>query len=122
MMFLIANQLVHTLKYGYAVKHSLRIFFTGSSGLKTFPEFEAVGEIDTIQAAYCNKSTIMATQDWAKKALNPSQEQFKFLEVCCFVSMPAFFKFEIDEIKAHFNQSAGTVCLLLVILHKPHCS
>ncbi|XP_039676133.1 major histocompatibility complex class I-related gene protein-like isoform X2 [Perca fluviatilis] len=91
------------------VKHSLKFFFTGSSGVPNFPEFVAAAVVDEVLVGYCDTKQKIAEpkQYWVETFLenNPQQLEFytqRFLEI-----EPNFFKARIDNFKQRFNQSGG---------------
>uniref|UniRef100_A0A671U9B3 Ig-like domain-containing protein n=1 Tax=Sparus aurata TaxID=8175 RepID=A0A671U9B3_SPAAU len=52
-----------------AVKHSLKFFLTGSTGLQNVPEFMAAVMVDDVLVGYCdtNRKIVEPKQDWVKK-------------------------------------------------------
>lgn len=91
--------------------HVMKMSFTGSSGLTEFPAFEAIAELDDIQAAYCNAKVVEAKQDWMQELFTDYPDQYQWVKVRCLVS-PYLIRYNIDVIMNHFNQSEGTVCSL----------
>ncbi|CAL8396521.1 unnamed protein product [Gadus morhua 'NCC'] len=60
------------LVFGHGVSsvlHSMQYFYTGSSGLTTFPEFVAVGMVDGVQFNYYDSNTqrTVLKQDWMER-------------------------------------------------------
>uniref|UniRef100_A0A8C4HDI6 Ig-like domain-containing protein n=1 Tax=Dicentrarchus labrax TaxID=13489 RepID=A0A8C4HDI6_DICLA len=92
-----------------AVKHSLKLFYTGSSGVPDFPEFVAAGVVDDILMGYCdnNKKIVEPKQDWLKKVFEDDPQQFEFYTRQCSEYLPNFFKATIHNLKQRFNQSGG---------------
>nr|XP_024654221.1 major histocompatibility complex class I-related gene protein-like [Maylandia zebra] len=92
----------------FAVKHSLKYFVTGSSGVPNIPEFMGVLVFNGIQAGYCdsNNMTLKPKQDWAKKILQTSPEQKEWYDHMCFKEQPNFFKNMISHLK-QFTKSEG---------------
>uniref|UniRef100_A0A3P9D7Y6 Ig-like domain-containing protein n=1 Tax=Maylandia zebra TaxID=106582 RepID=A0A3P9D7Y6_9CICH len=83
------------------MKHSLKYFVTGSSGVPNIPEFMGVLVFNGIQAGYCdsNNMTLKPKQDWAKKILQTSPEQKEWYDHMCFKEQPNFFKNMISHLK-----------------------
>ncbi|XP_028283065.1 major histocompatibility complex class I-related gene protein-like [Parambassis ranga] len=96
-----------------AVKHTLRYFLTGSSGVSAFPEFLGVLEVDNVQAGYCDADTFGPKQDWGQTVAehDPDQEQWYRNE--CYNKRPFLFK-EMISLKQRFNQTEGVHILQLM--------
>ncbi|XP_007564381.1 major histocompatibility complex class I-related gene protein-like isoform X2 [Poecilia formosa] len=90
-----------------AVMHVMKIDFTGSSGLTEFPAFEAITEVDDIQVVYCNAKIVEANQDWMQEIFTDHPDQFQWAKDHCYVNSPPFFRYNVDLIMNHFNQSEG---------------
>nr|XP_046273763.1 major histocompatibility complex class I-related gene protein-like isoform X8 [Scatophagus argus] len=95
-----------------AVKHSLKFFYTASSGLpniSNFPEFVGVGSVDDVLAGSCdsNKKTPEAKQDWMKKFFQNDPQQFEWYHQQCLIILPNSFKATIHTLTRRFNQSGG---------------
>ncbi|MEQ2257711.1 hypothetical protein ILYODFUR_037572, partial [Ilyodon furcidens] len=90
-----------------AVVHTLKVYFTGSSGLTNYPAFEAVGEVDGIHGVYCQEKIIETKTDWVKKFLNADPQYLEFLTNGCHIFSPAFFRFAVDFVMTNLNQSEG---------------
>uniref|UniRef100_A0A3B4GJM1 Ig-like domain-containing protein n=1 Tax=Pundamilia nyererei TaxID=303518 RepID=A0A3B4GJM1_9CICH len=93
------------------VKHSLKYFVTGSSGVPNIPEFVGVLMVDGIQTGYCDSSskTLQPQQDWAKKLLENNTQQRDWYNKKCFEDQPKLFKDTIFSLKQQFNQGDGVV-------------
>uniref|UniRef100_A0A8C9XAU6 Ig-like domain-containing protein n=1 Tax=Sander lucioperca TaxID=283035 RepID=A0A8C9XAU6_SANLU len=91
------------------VKHSLKLFFTGSSGVPNFPEFVVAAVIDELLVAYCdsNKKIIETKQDWMKTFLENNPQYLEMYTKECLESQPNFFKVWINRMKQRFNQTGG---------------
>uniref|UniRef100_A0A3Q4B6G0 Uncharacterized protein n=1 Tax=Mola mola TaxID=94237 RepID=A0A3Q4B6G0_MOLML len=50
-----------------AVKHFLKFFYTGTSGLSNFPEFVGSGVLDRIPVGYCNTNIKIVESKEVKK-------------------------------------------------------
>ncbi|XP_028453084.1 major histocompatibility complex class I-related gene protein-like isoform X3 [Perca flavescens] len=90
------------------VKHSLKFFATGSSGLPNFPEYVGVAVVDDVLMGYCdNKKMIVdLKQDW-KTFFKNNPDQLAFYTKRCFESEPDFFQATMYHFKQRFNQSGG---------------
>ncbi|XP_034561264.1 major histocompatibility complex class I-related gene protein-like [Notolabrus celidotus] len=90
------------------VKHSLKFFFTGSSGIPNFPVFVGAAEVDQIQAASCDSNKQMkARQNWVNKIMWTDREQLNWYKEECFEIQPYFFKDTINDLMERFNQTGG---------------
>uniref|UniRef100_A0A8C9XTA6 Ig-like domain-containing protein n=1 Tax=Sander lucioperca TaxID=283035 RepID=A0A8C9XTA6_SANLU len=91
------------------VKHSLKLFFSGSSGVPNFPEFVVAAVIDELLVAYCdsNKKIIETKQDWMKTFLENNPQYLEMYTKECLESQPNFFKVWINRMKQRFNQTGG---------------
>ncbi|XP_039462051.1 major histocompatibility complex class I-related gene protein-like [Oreochromis aureus] len=92
----------------FAVKHSLKYFVTGSSGVPNIPEFMGAVVFNGIQAGYCdsNNMTLKPKQDWAKKILQTNHQHKEWYNHMCFKEQPNFFKNMISNLK-QFTKSEG---------------
>ncbi|CAL8299988.1 unnamed protein product [Lota lota] len=91
-----------------SVIHSLKYFYTGSSGLSTFPEFVAVGMVDEVQLGYydSNIQRIVLKQTWMDQATRDDPD---YLERETGIARGAqqTFKSSIETLKKRFNQTGG---------------
>ncbi|XP_070777283.1 major histocompatibility complex class I-related gene protein-like [Enoplosus armatus] len=89
------------------VKHSLKYFCTGSSGVPNLPEFVAAVLVDDVLAGYCdsNKKTVEPKQDWVTTLLEDTPQQLEWYTAECVESQPNYFKAKIYDLKQRFNQS-----------------
>uniref|UniRef100_A0A4W6FJ56 Ig-like domain-containing protein n=1 Tax=Lates calcarifer TaxID=8187 RepID=A0A4W6FJ56_LATCA len=99
------------------VKHSLKYFYTASSGNPDFPDFMAALLVDDIQAAYCdtNIKRVESKQDWMKTYFDKDPQQLERYTTECSEILPKIFKARISSVMQEFNQSGGvhilqTVC------------
>ncbi|CAL8373921.1 unnamed protein product [Boreogadus saida] len=99
------------LVFGHGVSsvlHSLHYFYTGSSGLTTFPEFVAVGMVDGVQFNYYDSNTQkkVLKQDWMEQL---TREDPDYLERDTRISQghQQAFKANIGIAKQRFNQTGG---------------
>ncbi|XP_047461608.1 major histocompatibility complex class I-related gene protein-like [Mugil cephalus] len=102
--------------WGSVLKHSLKYFSTGSSGVSDLPEFMAVALINGVQAGYCDgiNKTFIVKLDWEKKVLDNDPDQLEYYTNQCFVVYPHNFKLAMTCLKQIFNQSEGVHVLQLL--------
>ncbi|XP_047460641.1 major histocompatibility complex class I-related gene protein-like [Mugil cephalus] len=98
------------------VKHSLRYFVTGFSGVSNLPELVAVASINGVQAGYCDGTNKKLEQklDWEKKVFENDPDQLKMYTHHCFMDYPHRFKTTMFSLKQVFNQSEGVHILQLM--------
>ncbi|XP_032364138.1 major histocompatibility complex class I-related gene protein isoform X1 [Etheostoma spectabile] len=91
------------------VKHSLKFFFTGSSGVPNLPEFMVTAVVDDLLVGYCdtNKKIAEPKQDWMKTFLENNPQLWKLYTAQCFEHQPNFFSVWINRMKQSFNQTGG---------------
>nr|XP_046250135.1 major histocompatibility complex class I-related gene protein-like isoform X2 [Scatophagus argus] len=91
------------------VKHSLKYFLTGSSGLPNFPEFVGVSFVDDVVVGSCDsdKTTPEATQDWMIKLFKHNPQLFEIYDQMCLLILPNLFKVTIFTLTRRLNQSGG---------------
>ncbi|XP_067334486.1 major histocompatibility complex class I-related gene protein-like isoform X2 [Channa argus] len=91
-----------------SVKHSLTYFLTASSGLQTFPEFEAFLAFDGVQVGHCDSISKRAEprQDWVKKLNEDKPENVDWHTNRC-IAIHQFSKAITEKIQQHFNQTGG---------------
>ncbi|XP_040909388.1 uncharacterized protein LOC121191960 isoform X1 [Toxotes jaculatrix] len=99
-----------------SVKHSLKFFFTASSGLPNFPEVAGALLIDDTLAGYCdtNTQTVEPKQEWVKSFLEKNPQHLEIYRAECFVNLPSFLKAKIGDLKQLFNQSGGVHILQMM--------
>ncbi|XP_059186363.1 major histocompatibility complex class I-related gene protein-like [Centropristis striata] len=90
------------------VKHSLKIFVTGSTGFQKVPEFVGVAMVDDLLMCCCDldKKIVEPKQDWAKEVFESEPQQLEFYSRKC-LEGSNFFKASIYHLKQRFNQSGG---------------
>nr|ACI32972.1 BOLA class I histocompatibility antigen, alpha chain BL3-7 precursor [Salmo salar] len=89
----------------FGVTHSLKYFYTASSGVPNFPEFMVVGMVDGVQMVLydSNIQKVVPKQVWMNKADAEywEREREKFLH------SQHDFKADVDILKQSFNQRGG---------------
>ncbi|KAK1883998.1 Major histocompatibility complex class I-related protein [Dissostichus eleginoides] len=88
--------------------HSLKYFYTASSGVPNFPEFVIVGLVDEVEMMHYDSNTkrVEPKQDWMS---NLTKEEPQYLERETQLSLGAqqVFKVGIETLKQRFNQTGG---------------
>uniref|UniRef100_A0A3B3C5L6 Ig-like domain-containing protein n=1 Tax=Oryzias melastigma TaxID=30732 RepID=A0A3B3C5L6_ORYME len=90
----------------FLLKHSLKYFITGTSGITKIPGFVVVAMIDETQYGYCddNMEEIEPKQDWIKKLFQKKPEHLKDHSKRCFNNQQLF-KAYMGVFKQCLNQT-----------------
>uniref|UniRef100_UPI003AAC62A9 major histocompatibility complex class I-related gene protein-like n=1 Tax=Centroberyx gerrardi TaxID=166262 RepID=UPI003AAC62A9 len=90
------------------VTHSLKYFFTASSGVPNFQEFVAVALVDEVEIGYYDSNTKRAEpkQDWMNKVIVDDPEHLERQTERCMCSQQGF-KAELEALKQRFNKTGG---------------
>ncbi|XP_030266503.1 major histocompatibility complex class I-related gene protein-like isoform X3 [Sparus aurata] len=91
------------------VKHSLKFFLTGSTGLQNVPEFMAAVMVDDVLVGYCdtNRKIVEPKQDWVKKLFEAEPQHLEMYTQQCVEETSVYFKITMDDLKQQYNQSEG---------------
>ncbi|XP_045915054.1 H-2 class I histocompatibility antigen, Q9 alpha chain-like [Micropterus dolomieu] len=96
------------LHFAAAVTHSLKYFYTASSGVQNLPEFVAVGLVDEVQIIHFDSNTRRAEpkQDWMSRVTAGKPDYWE-RETQVLLNKQQVFKGNIDIAKLRFNQIRG---------------
>ncbi|XP_068188876.1 major histocompatibility complex class I-related gene protein-like [Antennarius striatus] len=91
------------------VKHSLKYFFTASSGIPNFPEYAVAVLVDDVVVGYCdnNIKTIEIKHDWVDALFQKEPHHLMLYKQECFQNGPNYFRNTLDTLKQRYNQSGG---------------
>ncbi|XP_030268308.1 major histocompatibility complex class I-related gene protein-like [Sparus aurata] len=91
-----------------AVTHSLKYFYTASSGVPNFPEFVTVGLVDEVQMIHYDSNTKKAEpkQDWMSRVTAGKADYWEY-QTQMLVGAEQNFKGNIEIAKQRFNQTGG---------------
>ncbi|XP_049890693.1 major histocompatibility complex class I-related gene protein-like isoform X3 [Epinephelus moara] len=92
-----------------SVKHSLKFFFTASSGVPNFPQLVVAAVVDDLLVGHCDTDIkiVEPKYDWMKTALENNPQHLEWYTQRCFEILPHVLKARMDNLKQRFNQSGG---------------
>ena len=88
--------------------HSLKYFYTSSSGVPNFPEFVAVGLVNDVPIGHYDSNTKRAEpkQDWMSRVTEDDPQYWQRNTGNALGTQQAF-KVSIENNKQYFNQTGG---------------
>ncbi|XP_043993735.1 H-2 class I histocompatibility antigen, Q9 alpha chain-like isoform X2 [Gambusia affinis] len=91
-----------------AVTHSLKYFYTASSGIPNFPAYVSVGLVDDLQISHCDSfiNRNEPRQNWMSRAEEEDPGYWEGQTQTCLGQQQSF-KANIDIAKKRFNQTGG---------------
>uniref|UniRef100_A0A3B5MJS8 Ig-like domain-containing protein n=1 Tax=Xiphophorus couchianus TaxID=32473 RepID=A0A3B5MJS8_9TELE len=91
-----------------AVTHSLKYFYTASSGIENFPSYVSVGLVDDVQISYCDSRTNenIPKQDWMNKVNSEYPDYWKEETETC-LAKQQLLKDNLEIAKLRFNKTGG---------------
>ncbi|XP_074470384.1 DLA class I histocompatibility antigen, A9/A9 alpha chain-like [Sebastes fasciatus] len=89
-----------------AVTHSMKYFYTASTGVPNFPKYVTVGLVDEFEISHYDSNTMRAEpkQDWMNK-VTEDDPQYWERETGSFMATQQAFKVNLDIAKQRFNQT-----------------
>ncbi|KAK0155606.1 Major histocompatibility complex class I-related gene protein [Merluccius polli] len=105
---LFAESHLQGFKTGKQMIHSLKYFYTASSGVSNFPEFVVVGMVDELQFIHYDSNSQKAElkQSWMDR-LTRDNPQYLEGNTGNFLNAQQDFKANIEKLKRRFNQTGG---------------
>ncbi|KAK1880380.1 Major histocompatibility complex class I-related protein [Dissostichus eleginoides] len=88
--------------------HSIKYFYTASSGVPNFPEFVSVGLVDEVEMVHYDSNTKRAEpkQDWMSNITAEDPDYWE-RNTQNFLGSQQLFKVGIETVKQRFNQTGG---------------
>ncbi|XP_039463527.1 major histocompatibility complex class I-related gene protein-like isoform X2 [Oreochromis aureus] len=90
------------------MKHSLKFFFTQTSGVQSIPEFVVVGLVDEVQGGYYESNTGRPEPktEWMKKLMKDDPQHLEWYTTQS-LDLKHLFKHYIEDLRKRFNQTRG---------------
>uniref|UniRef100_G3N8N8 Ig-like domain-containing protein n=1 Tax=Gasterosteus aculeatus TaxID=69293 RepID=G3N8N8_GASAC len=104
----VLSLLMMSLHGAAALTHSLKYFYTASSGVPNFPEFVIVGLLDEVEMFHYDSNTRRAEprQDWMSRVTEDDPQYWKrYTEIL--MGSQQVYKGNIETAKQRFNQTGG---------------
>lgn len=97
----------------FTVTHSLKYFYTGSSGVPNFPAYVSVGLVDDVQISHCDSiiNKNIPKQEWMNHVKEYEPGYWERQSQICAGHQQAF-KSGIELLKERFNQTGGLFYIL----------
>ncbi|KAM4725939.1 major histocompatibility complex class I-related gene protein isoform 3-T3 [Anableps anableps] len=91
-----------------AVIHSLKYFYTGTSGTPNFPSYISVGLVDDVQISHCDSimNRNVPKQEWMNQVSSEHPDYWKEETQTCLEKQQTF-KANLEIGKQRFNQTGG---------------
>uniref|UniRef100_A0AAQ4QKX1 Ig-like domain-containing protein n=3 Tax=Gasterosteus aculeatus TaxID=69293 RepID=A0AAQ4QKX1_GASAC len=104
----VLSLLMMSLHGAAALTHSLKYFYTGSSGVPNFPEFVIVGLVDEVEVVHYDSDTwrLEPRQDWVSR-VTEDDHWFWNWQTGLAMNAQREFKGYIEIAKQRFNQTGG---------------
>uniref|UniRef100_A0A3B5M5W6 Ig-like domain-containing protein n=1 Tax=Xiphophorus couchianus TaxID=32473 RepID=A0A3B5M5W6_9TELE len=98
----------HNSKHTPILTHSLKYFYTASSGIENFPSYVSVGLVDDVQISYCDSRTNenIPKQDWMNKVNSEYPDYWKEETETC-LAKQQLLKDNLEIAKLRFNKTGG---------------
>ncbi|XP_031589027.2 major histocompatibility complex class I-related gene protein-like [Oreochromis aureus] len=94
--------------FSSSVKHSLKFFFTQTSGVQSIPEFVVVALVDEVQGGYYDSKTWRPEPktEWMKKLVKDDPQHLEWYTARS-LDVQHLFKHYIENLRKRFNQTGG---------------
>ncbi|XP_043995172.1 class I histocompatibility antigen, Gogo-B*0102 alpha chain-like [Gambusia affinis] len=91
-----------------SVIHTLRYFYSASSGIPNVPSYMSAGFLDDVQISYCDSVTNrnIPTQDWMNNVGSDNPHYWEEETLTCLAKQETL-KENTEIVKLRFNQTAG---------------
>lgn len=95
------------------MRHTLKVFFTASSGVLHFPEVVAVLQLNDVQASYydSNIKTALPKQDWMAKLRDEDPGYWKWY-TRGYTVLHQLHREEFHNLKKRINQTGGIFLII----------